>query len=475
MNLAGGKQLYTPLPNLKLFGHHALGRVEIKDGANLPFLVWPNCRPCIPANLYMLALRDTPGRHGAPLSRRGSKGGTIGDHAAKISQLIRFCYQKKVDFLELTDSQFADFISEIRMQRFKNNIRQRQKNSKGVNLTGQVCLKFLQHIGNIAGRPDFVAPNGAINISYREFLHKSTNGRTFKTTSIYHHSFSVGGDAADTRNPISDRSITALKNAADEAGTSRFLNLRRHIHMLFLEHTGPRRGELAELKVSSINKAFSMKHPMLELTTLKKGISTTRQVPVSKMLLNEARKYIKFARSKVICKFTKSGRPDHDFLFISETTGKPLADTTITNEINSLAKFARIDAKACPHMFRHAFCTNLFVILYQRYKFSDSKEFEIRLLSDHLFLEEVLQYTGHSSIIGLLPYLKTAYTRLNKIDETISSAHILILQQEFESHLLQLCKQLENGLTIKEYLKEVYELLDLKNEDVGIIQSLPKI
>lgn len=468
MILAGKSQLFTILPKLQLYKYHIVGKTYTKEANNLPFLVWPNGEPCTPANMYMLTLRDAPNKRGGTLSRHGSKGGTIGDYAAKISQLIRFCYQKKKNFLEISDSDFSEFMSEIKTQLLKNHIRQRQKNSETANKTGQVCLRFLQHLGNFTNRPNFVAPCGTINISYRISSRIGKNGEVYKQESIYHHSFSAGGDAGDSRNPISDASIQALKEAVDAAKTSTFIKFRRHLQILFLEYTGPRRSELADLTVSAIFKAHRMgENPMVEMSTLKKGVPSSRMIPVSKMLLREAMHYIKFKRPLIIKKFTKSGRPDHDFLFISETTGKPLAETTTTNEINTLARLANIDEKACPHMFRHAFCTNLFVQLYERHNFKTDKDFEIRLLTEESFLQEVLQYTGQGSFESLRTYLKSAYRRINKIPETVSTVRILILNQQFDSLLLALLKKLEDGLPIDSFANQVRDLIDSKNRDLS--------
>ena len=112
--LSDAAQLAITLPNLHLWSTDLADRVLTKEANNLPFLTWPDQTPCTPANLYMLTLRDRPGRGNLPLSRRGNKGGTIGAHARKISQLLRFCYYIKKDLLELTDSDFTNFINRIK-------------------------------------------------------------------------------------------------------------------------------------------------------------------------------------------------------------------------------------------------------------------------------------------------------------------------------------------------------------------------
>ncbi|SDO48293.1 Site-specific recombinase XerD [Pseudomonas arsenicoxydans] len=464
LKLAGDLKLFYPLPNLKLYSHHIDNRIFTKDGSNLPFLVWPDHTPCTAINLYMLTLRDQRGRAGQPLSRRGSKGGTIGDYAGKLSQLIRYCSNEHLDFLELTDLHFTRFISKLRKQRYKDRLIQRQKNENTLTSTGQVCLNFLRFLGNFSGKPNFVAENGVIKTTTREYSIVGHNGQVIKKTSIWHHSFTLG-ETGDTRNPISPKSVKSLRQAADDANTSSFINSRRHLHISFLEYLGPRRGELADIKVEAINRAWHMKFPVLDLLTLKQGEPVIRQIPVSRVLLQQARTYMKLHRPSAIKIFTKGGRPDHGKLFVSERTGKPLADTTITNEIHTLRKAAGISEQACAHMFRHAFCTNLFVILFQRNKFKNSKEFEIRLISDSFFLHTVKQLSGHKTLEGLMPYIHLAYRRLNNIEETVSIANLILLQDEFDSHLRLLCHELKKGLGTFQFIDRVEELISLKYQD----------
>jgi integrase len=470
MSLAGAKQLHATLPNLVLFSHDALGKTVTKEANNLPFLFWPDGSPCTQANLYMLTLRDSPGRGTAPLSRRGNKGGTIGDYAGKLSQLIRFCYIHRIKFLELSDSDFSKFVSQIRTQRNEKNISRKRKNSKTTNLTAQICLKFLKHLSTYYGNPNFVAPEGIINIQYRTSTRRLANGKIITTTSMYHHSFSVDSDQPITRSAISDKSIKALRDAADADDTSDFINARRHLYMSFLEYHGPRRGELSELTVSGITSLLNEKNPMLTLPTLKRG-GHERQVSIHGVFLDQARDYIRYHRSSAIKKYTKSGKPDHDLLFISETTGKPLAETTLTNEINKLAHLAGIDEKACPHMFRHAFCENYFVEAYQRYKFNSIAEFELRLLTDEKLLTEMLMQTGHKSIEGILPYVKSAHKKILKIDETLSAFKVINYLQEFNFHMRQNLKKLKDGMSVEDYVEKTERFLNYQKDDIQRISK----
>lgn len=464
--LSNTSKLSTTLPNLVLWSTDLPDRILTKEAKNLPFLTWPDLQPCTPANLYMLTLRDRPGRNKAPLSRRDKKGGSIGANAGKISQLIRFCHQRKKDFLELTDSDFTSFIYSLRKEKSKTNIMLNQKNENTLRETGRECLEFLRFIGNLVGRTDFVSETGTIRISLIDYVIKLRSGQLITRQKIHHHSFSAG-EASSPRSAISDESIKILHDAIDADNTCRFVNQRRHLHLSFLEHLGPRRGELAELTLESLKQASKMKYPMLEMSVYKQGKTVKRQVPISNMLLNQAKKFINTQRADVIKKYTSSGRVDHGLVFVSHSTGAPLADTTLTNEIHSLAKAAKLEQKACAHMFRHAFCTNLFVTLFERHRIKNPESFELRLISDEALLSEILQWTGHASIDGLRPYIHKAYHRIANIGATISAGQLSLIQKEFNARLEMKLSDLENGRVRQtDFIDDVRQLMADRSEDL---------
>lgn len=466
IRLSDTAKLATALPNLVLWSNDLPDRILTKEAYHLPFLIWPDSRPCTPANLYMLTLRDSPGKNKQPLSRRGKKGGTIGGHAGKISQLIRFCHQKNKDFLELTDADFTNFIYILRKEKSKTNIMLNQKNENTVTETGRACIKFLMHVGNLVGKPNFVSETGTIRITFIDYVVKLRSGELKTRQMIHHHSFSAG-EAGSPRAAISDETIKGLHEAIDADSTSRFVNQRRHLHLAFLEYLGPRRGELAEVTLDSINKAAKMKHPMLDMNVYKRGKPVIRQVPITNMLLSQAKKFINTQRAEVIKKFKKNGRTDHGFLFISYATGAPLADTTLTNEIHDLRRAAKIEQKACAHMFRHAFCINLFVTLFERHRIKDPDSFEIRLISDQALLDEILEWTGHASIDGLRPYIQKAYQRIANISITISAGQLALIQREFDARLEMKLSELENGrATQSDFINDVRQLISARSADL---------
>lgn len=467
------KQLFQIIPDLVLYSYFSLGNLSTKDGSNMPFITWPNGAPCLLVNLYMLALRDRPGRRQRQgLSRRGSKGGTMGNYASKLSQLIRFCFANRWDFIDLTDGRFSQFINETRAECAEYNPEVKKKNENTVTDVGRVCLDFLNFVGNFHGDESFVSGEGTIRAERKDAEIKISgqgSGKKKNVTYWHHHSFS-GGERLRTRNPISNENIQRLRDAVNDRDSSRFIMMRRQIQITCLESTGGRVGELAELRVSDVLKAEYMKEPMLRIATLKKGDNEYRVIPVTKMFINELKTYILIQRRKII-KNTVGLNNDHDHLFISETTGKPLKNETLSEEIYRIRIAAGISEQACAHMFRHTFITNLLVLLIIRHKVENEDEFRVRILSDKTLKAEVMQWTGHASEESLNHYIKPAFASVTNYATTVSSVHIVRVHKEYDRRQIELVAKLEDGMPITQYKEELEKLMNLRNEDFQIAQQ----
>ncbi|WP_029654873.1 tyrosine-type recombinase/integrase [Marinobacter daepoensis] len=472
MRSKNSSQLYQPVRELTLFSHLALGRIATKDGSNMPHIVWPDGTPCMLANLYMLNLRERPGRgEKQGLSRRGSKGGTMGEYAAKLSQLVRFCHTNGWDLIQLTDDRFTLFINALRSERSSQNPEARKKTETTLTAVGRVCLDFLEYVGAFYGDSSFVSEQGTIRATKKDFSIPSRNrGKDIKRSYWHHHSFS-SGERIKKRNPIPAENIEKLRKAVDKAGGSRFLQSRRHCVLSILEQVGPRRGEVVELRVSEIMKASGMEHPMLKILNLKQGEDSYRSVPVTHMLLAQLKKHIRLFRNKVIK--SKLGKVnDHDFFLVSETTGKPVGADLITNEISKLRSIAGIEEQACAHMFRHSFVTNLFVLLIERHEFENTNDFRKALLGSEKFRMEVMQWTGHQDPSSLDHYIDFAFAKVSNYAHTVSSVHLIRAQEIFDKMLLELSQKLQNGtITVDQHYVELQELISLRNKDFETAQA----
>ncbi|MGO3984226.1 tyrosine-type recombinase/integrase [Pseudomonas sp. SAS7] len=465
MKNANTRQLYSPLPGLKLFGVGLLGRVETKDAAGLPFMTWPNGAPCSVANIYMLSLRDRPGRgRSRGLSRNVTHGGTIGSYAAKISPLIRFCFAHKLDFIELNDQLFTAMIQELRTESSATNPAVRARTETSLLGIGRACIDFLQFVGRLYGEPEFVSAEGSIRVQEKEFLVANRSGKSIKRFYLHHHSLTMAGLRHHTRDPITAHDVKLLRAAVNSVGSSRHLQLRRNLMLSLYEHTGARRGEIGDIRVEDIKNALAMQKPLLRLDTLKLGDPEDRQIPISRAVLTEASKYIKMARAKTMRRY--KGGPDHGMLFVQETTGKPLSHASLTSEIRVLRLEAGIDHQTCGHMFRHAFITNLFVLLIKRHKFKNQDEFRNALLSSGKFIAEVMMWTGHKEPSSVEGYIHLAFARLDGYEETVASVHMIRVNRIYDRAEEELLDELQKGLPTSEYAMRLQELKRQRQEDL---------
>lgn len=463
-------QLYSLMDELTLFSHMALGKTETYTFSNIPFMIWPDGSPCIPANLYILSLLERAGRGGnRGLSTRGSKGGTLGEYASKIGQLIRYCYYKNIDLIHLTDSTFTTFIDSLRDEKSPIYPTSKKKSEPTILAIGRICLTFLEFVGRLNGNPEYVAKGGTIRVTHESYTITSRNGRSVKKTYLHHHSLSLGGRTRSVF-PITDANIKRLTDAVDTLPSSRFINLRRKVMLLLLEHTGARRGEISRIRVEDILNAFHSDKPMLRLETWKQGASSEREIPIHKMILKDVNTFIEMQRRKVAKKF-KTGKND-GFLFIGETTGKGISPDTITSEITALKVEAGIKEKISPHMFRHAFITKKFVGMIKEHELQNSDQFRRALLDVKGFIAEVMMWTGHKSPESVERYIHMAFKEITGYSATVASVHLTSAMELFDRKQRQLVARLKSDLTVEEYEAELLELQRLRDEDFEIARKL---
>ena len=297
----------------------------------------------------------------------------------------------------------------------------------------------------------------------------SRNGRSIKKSYIHHHFLSLEGRTRSVF-PITDANIKKLTDAVDTLPSSRFVNMRRKIMLLLLEHTEARRGEISRIRVEDVLNALNSDQLMLRLETWKQGASSERLIPVHKMVLSDIITYINLHRRKVAKKY-KKGKND-GFLFIGEITGEGLLPDTVTSEVTDLKIAAGIKEKISPHMFRHAFITKKFVSIIKEHEMSNSDEFRRALLDVKGFIAEVMMWTGHKSPDSVERYIHLALKEISGYSATVTSVHLTRAMELFDRKQEQLVQRLKTDLTIEEYEAELLELKRLRDEDFEIARKL---
>ena len=439
------------------------GKTITANADNIPMMSWPNNRWCFEANIYMLELYEKG------LNRRN--GGTLKSYAANISHLIRYCFYNQTDFINLSDSQFVMFIKGLQGEQKNLNSSVRKRNANTIISIGRNCLAFLNFVGQFYNQYEFVNKNGRIRAEQKEFQIKIEGRHRRKTLlrKYWHHNALPAPDSKIKVLPINTNNIKKLRTAIGEISNSLFIKYRRRIMLMLLEVTGGRRGEIASLTIKSVKRACEMQEPMLELITLKRRGDPIRMIPIPRIDLDMLSNFIEKQRRYVI-KNTLGLSDDHGYVFISETTGKPIKAQTISQEIFALAKAAGIEEKVHAHMFRHRFITKLFVALIEHHSFVNVDDFRRALLDTTSMMQKVQQWTGHSNLASLEIYINLAFDELSSFNKTYDAVILSRLIDSIRNHVALIRSDVNNDMSPGEVMSQVLLLLD--NLEHGLAPSV---
>lgn len=429
-------------------------RIVFRDAEEIPFISWPDGVPCNLANLYMIKIFE-----------KGRASTTLRQYAANISHILRFSFDKKIAFIDLDDNLFTQFIGELRNEVDPKNPNAKKRDSNTLNNIGRTSLDFLSYVGGFNLNQSFIQSSiGAERRTSTIKVESSIKGFV-ETTFWYHHSFDTP-DPLKRRSPISKDSINQLYDSIPLVSDSSFLYRRRTALLRVLEITGARIGEVALLKVDDVEKALSMDNPLLKMETLKKrGKGNDRYVPILKQDLNELKTYIKIYRSRLI-KSTLGKANDNGYLFVGEINGGPLSPRSLSNEIGLIRRAAKIEAKACAHMFRHRFITKLFVTFIKQYEYENKDDFRRALLDANVLKQKVQQFTGHSALRSLDYYIDLAFKEVSNFEKVVNNVLQRLAYEAFDDHLNRLNKELERGMSVPEYLEKLKLLKEMRDDDV---------
>tara|TARA_Y100001968_G_C19447680_1_gene766361 strand:+ start:3083 stop:4474 length:1392 start_codon:yes stop_codon:yes gene_type:complete len=377
---------------------------------NYPVLHWPNGVPCVEANLFIMD---------GLLSKSWSiayAGGTVGNYASNLSHIIRYCYNNNIHFTELTDNRIELFVNGLLSE--KKNNGKRKRNNTTVNKIGRDTLKFLIFVGKKLRDKNFIGTKGC-RVNYTEEVYKR-NG----ITRIYvTHSVFPSKDPYKRRLPIAlsdiEKLIVHITTNSEKSIATRDLCLVKA-----LKATGGRRTEVANLRVSDIDKALASEDsiPMLRLITLKqrKNLLTeiVREVPVYRATLRSIKRYIRKIRARIIKgieKNTNESFDDHGYVFISETSGEQLKPDSITTYFNTWGKVIGASGNVMSHAFRHFYITEKIEMLIKLFELRDASDVKAKFANENSFKMKLIEWTGHKSVRSLENYIHLAFDDLSGV------------------------------------------------------------
>lgn len=403
------KKLYCLTPKEFMFPW-SLGRDGVKfiPGDNIAQLFWPDGSPCWLANLYLLS-GFKKGR-----SRRND-GGTLLTWAKNLSPLLRWCYDTQREFFELEDADFVAFVDYLSEEKRLDKPDTKVRGVNQVRTIASTAMNFFAYIDTLMLGVNLIGPLGSIKAELVQ-VEFSKGGRQIKAVAWTHECL-PRGNPTRRRQPISAEAIEKLYEANDASGQASYLVRRRFIMLRLFDLTGGRRIEVSFIQLKDLDEAE--KTGQLKIFSAKKRDDACRYVPITKADLKEILSFVKHYRRLIINK-TIGAKNDHGYLFVGSRSGKPLEVNTLSAELYLLRMAAGIyDEEACLHAFRHRYITNTLRILIRMHRCENISDLKRAMLSIETIKQQLLEWTGHSSLDALERYVHLAFEAETGFKDTL--------------------------------------------------------
>ncbi|GGK50202.1 tyrosine-type recombinase/integrase [Aliivibrio fischeri] len=418
-------------------------KLQFRKPINIPFITYSNHLPCVEANAYIHYLVVT-----------NKKQGTLRSKAHNINTLVRFVENQPsiTKFSQLNDSTFRLFIQGLQVERKANG--ELKKSNNTVITIAHSCIDFLLFVQSFHDLSNFIRTDksNSIRILKKNYKRKPEGYKGFSEGVKYTHSAFPTPDAKKKRHPVSEEDAIKIWQYI-KLQTSKDKRKRDMALYTTMEQTGARVEELSLMKWSDYEEA--RRTGSLKLITLKRqDDKTTRYVPVPNILLASISDY-----GKVRKKIMKKKKVKHDFLFISLTTGKPIAAGSWTTYINNWQKELGIEGAISPHLWRHAFVTDkLKELILTDAEINNKDDFRRRLLHTATFKQQLQQWTGHTNLNSLDTYIDLVFADLNGYTTVYNAVSLSSSVKLMERQIAVLEEQI-----LKKELKTTAALIEIKS------------
>ena len=435
------------------------GKLIFRKPLDIPFVTYSNHVPCYEANAYI-----------HKLIVRNLKSDTIRGYAHDIIHLVHFIEKQPLlsRFSQLTDATFTLFIQSLQAERTPLGELKRRNNS--VIKTANTCLDFLQFIQDFHDLSAFIGKDkgNSIQILEKPYKRKQEGYKGFIEGVKVTHTAVPTKDEIKKRHPVSEDDALRVWEFIK---TQKNKDKRRRDMALYtaMEQLGGRVSELHLIKMTDYEDA--RRTGMLTLTTLKrKDDNTTRKIPVPHLLLSMIADYVKVRK-----KAMRQKKVQHDYLFISLTTGHPLSADSWTTYMNVWKKELGIEGELHPHLWRHAFITDkLKELILASKEVNNKDDFRKHLLHTQTFKMQLQQWTGHTILSSLDTYIDLAFADIHGYTEVYNAVSLKSSVELAKRQIELLEEQIaRKELTSTAALVEIKILLEAFQSDIdkSIISS----
>lgn len=435
-------------------------------------IVWPDGTPCSLVEIYLVSRF----RRGATVREDG---GSLRTTVAKLSHLIRHCWDIKKDFWELDDADVYQLVINLMEEKKPTAPMVRVRDNNTVRLIIAAAVEFLLWLQSemlMGMKLIGVGPEYRILLAARKIFDSHRNRHIVQLN--YHRL--PPRDTKEPKRPISREKRNLLWQAIGKLAGSdlvlppwarggsdtefllNYLKARRELLLELLEATGARPGELSRLSVSDNEDCYKTQE--LVLITLKRRRHFERKIKLQPGVAMRLTVFLKKYRLALLMAIQATGAvsepKDRIFLGIS---GLPMSERTMVSEFFRISKTAGLsEYQSCMSMFRHRYITKQVAIHLGIYLSENNKTKELMTDGDYrTMLKKVATTTGHGSETSLLRYVDLAFEEFGTTDQVTKAVAIDASIENAVIQVISLTGKLEIGSKklAGELMRETVEVL----------------
>lgn len=451
----------TVLKGFKSWKHIGISGLAMHKPIDVPFICYSSNFPCVEANAYMQMLIT-----------KGNRPTTLKTKADHLRHIIRFIErQPSISmFGQLTDSTFSMFIRGLQSER--DNLANRVRINNTILDIARTTIEFLEFVRDFHDLSNFIGTDKSNAILLIENGKKKVteNGAVCWVAKITHASL-PSKDAKRRRTPVSAEDAEKVRKHIQGQQNKR-KRLRDSACYTAMQQLGARVTELFQIKVSDLEAA--KRSGKIEVANSKRqdGV-TSRYIPVPMPFITSMNRYLS-ERAKVIKEIKRNKKRqgkkfvDHDYLFISTTTGKPLQAETWTRYINKIGKAIGVEGKVSPHLWRHAFATyKLIELIMADESINSEDDFRKKYLHTETFKQQLQEWTGHTRLSSLDVYIHLAFAQINGTAEVYSAVSLSNSVDLVEQQIAEIEERIANKeLTYTAAMQQFKTLIGAFKSDI---------
>lgn len=422
VNKATESQLYTTLSDLRLpdsvqrFRDNT--RINYQRLHATAFVHWPNGKPCLPVNMYLLD------------NAHKWTGDSATSYASELSEWIRYCAKHGKSFGDLSDHDIFALVDKLRTDVYLDDPHQRVRNDNTVRRIIQRGLDFLGWYQRFLYRraTPLIGERNEAPAIVCERRKNPHNDHYY-----WYHRYLPTGNSTEPKLPIGisviediEAAIERLGNAEayPEPATRRFkrdpalfealldyLYERRTFMVWMMKRTGLRPEEMIQMPLKENRPAATDKILILPTMKRRKLEPPLRRFPITAKDGRAVFRYLA-ARERWIktCRERNPGYSEPEAMFLGTEPGNfgvPIGKTGLEKDFEKLCNLAGyLDQEACFSMFRHRFITYEVIAHLRQWEEQKGKVFTDQ--DYRSILERVRVKTGHGSIDSLWHYIDLA-------------------------------------------------------------------